>query len=44
MKIVSSEQMRVLDNKAISEGTPGIELMERAGTGWLRFSRKRFPI
>ncbi|MEE8179901.1 MAG: NAD(P)H-hydrate dehydratase [bacterium] len=40
MKIVSSEQMRVLDNKAISEGTAGIELMERAGTGLVRVLQK----
>lgn len=40
MKIVSSEQMRVLDNKAISEGTAGIELMERAGTGLVAVLQK----
>jgi len=33
MKIVSCEQMREMDKRAISRGTPGIELMERAGTG-----------
>lgn len=43
MKIVSSEQMRVLDNKAISEGTPGIELMERAGTGVVTLLQKEIP-
>ncbi len=43
MKIVSAEQMRVLDKKAISHGTPGIELMERAGTGMVTLLRKEIP-
>jgi len=40
MKIVSCEQMREMDKRAISRGTPGIELMERAGTGLVSVLRE----
>ena len=31
MKVVTTEQMRALDQRTIAAGTPGLELMERAG-------------
>ena len=31
MELVTTEQMRRLDAATIAEGTPGLELMERAG-------------
>lgn len=43
MKIVSSEQMRKMDKRAISRGTPGIELMERAGTGLVSVLKEEIP-
>jgi hydroxyethylthiazole kinase-like uncharacterized protein yjeF len=33
MKVVSAKTMRSLDAAAIAQGTPGLELMERAGIG-----------
>jgi len=33
MRLVTSEQMRQLDARTIALGTPGLELMERAGMG-----------
>jgi len=43
MKIISCEQMRELDTRAISRGTPGIELMERAGTALVEVLREEVP-
>jgi len=43
MKIVSCEQMRETDKRAISRGTPGIELMERAGTGLVSVLGEEIP-
>ena len=43
MKIVSCEQMREMDKRAISGGTPGIELMERAGTGLVSVVKEEIP-
>jgi NAD(P)H-hydrate epimerase len=43
MKIVSSEQMREMDKRAISRGTPRIELMERAGSGLVAVLKEEIP-
>jgi len=43
MKIISCEQMREMDKRAISRGTPGIELMERAGTGLVSVLGEEIP-
>lgn len=36
MKLLSQAQMREMDHRTIEGGTPGLELMERAGRGILR--------
>jgi NAD(P)H-hydrate epimerase len=43
MKIISCDEMREMDRRAISRGTPGIELMERAGTGLVSLLAKEVP-
>ncbi len=43
MKIVSCEQMRDMDKRAIFGGTPGVELMERAGTGLVSVLNEEIP-
>ncbi|MCX8044947.1 MAG: NAD(P)H-hydrate dehydratase [Desulfobacterota bacterium] len=43
MKIVTSQQMQELDRQTIAEGTPGIELMERAGKGVFDAIKEHFP-
>ncbi|MBY0276746.1 NAD(P)H-hydrate dehydratase [Candidatus Binatia bacterium] len=41
MKLVTTAQMRELDRRTIELGTPGIELMERAGRGIARILLER---
>ena len=40
MKVVTTEQMRALDQRTIAAGTPGVELMERAGCAVARHASK----
>src|SRR5579863_2793023 len=40
MKAVTTEQIRQLDQRAIAAGTPGAELMERAGYAVARTTMK----
>jgi len=43
MKIISCGQMRELDEKAVKDGMPEIELMERAGTGLVAVLKEEIP-
>ncbi|OGQ49418.1 MAG: hypothetical protein A3I09_03965 [Deltaproteobacteria bacterium RIFCSPLOWO2_02_FULL_47_10] len=43
MKLVTSSQMRALDEAAIKGGIPSLDLMERAGKGVAELVKKKFP-
>jgi NAD(P)H-hydrate epimerase len=42
MKIVSSEQMKKIDEECIGQGTLGLTLMERAGEGFVKILKDKF--
>ena len=45
MKLVTSESMREIDRMSIETmGIPGIQLMEKAGIGTVRFIERRIPL
>ena len=43
MKIISCDEMREMDKRAISRGISGIKLMERAGTGLVSVLKEEIP-
>ncbi len=42
MKIVSSEQMKKIDEECIGQGISGLTLMERAGEGFVKILKNKF--